>query len=517
MTQRARKPKVVQQQQQQQQQQQPAERKRRQQQPVEMKKRAARPAAAEGPNVRLRTKTTPPQKMPQRARKPKPPQPKTQRARKPRAPKNFGTLLEAFLPASLPDDDACSSSSADFLGEELDFTACLPSDLEDMGCLVAGSGSEDSDAEDVHHDGFHELDKELVDLVIKMVRGLSTSRHITLMSNWKKLDEVCRILGRPLSIGSGCSGSGMDGKGHNIMAMALNKITGCSVQFLNRFEVDYCKTKRKWLQQFSQPQHLFGDVGELEQGQFIHDYMCDDLREFDGVGLWSYSYGFSCKDLSSQNNASASWKDNCLEEECGSSGVSWAGNYNMVKNCQPLQVTIENVPRIVKTSNMGFLIKQLEEAGYEVTYSIRYSDDYGLPQHRGRMWCHARLRQFTSPGWAVAYQDGMDEMAVGATIPLEKCLLTDDSSYLLSHHRHEQARAQRSTEKRLKWKTDHWVARRNESLMPPLLKHMPKKIEDISQSSKILDRELDFVRFLHQKGISIQQVALNRPAMELKH
>ena len=150
-------------------------------------------------------------------------------------------------------------------------------------------------------------------------------------------------------------------------------------------------------------------------------------------------------------------------------------------------------------------------------FSIRYSDDYGLPQHRGRMWFHARLRQFTSPGWAVAYQVGMDEMAVGATIPLEKCLLTDDSSYLLSHHRHEQARAQRSTEKRLKWKTDHWVARRNESLMPPLLKHMPKKIEDISQSSKILDRELDFVRFLHQKGISIQQVALNRPAMELKH
>ena len=117
---------------------------------------------------------------------------------------------------------------------------------------------------------------------------------------------MCRILGRPLSIGSGCSGSGTDGKGHNIMAMMLNKITDCSVQFLNRFEVDYCKTKRKWLQRFSQPQHLFGDVGELEQGQFIHDYMCDDLREFDGVGLWSCSYGFSCKDLSSQNNASAS-------------------------------------------------------------------------------------------------------------------------------------------------------------------------------------------------------------------
>ena len=182
---------------------------------------------------------------------------------------------------------------------------------------------------------------------------------------------------------------------------------------------------------------------------------------------------------------------------------------------KPASLTIENVPEIMKTQNRPLMTKQLEEAGYEISVSIRRADLFGLPQARKRFWCHGRLKTFTSLGWQARYQSAMDEMAVGLQIPISKCLLPDTSDYLQNTLASYKAKAKKHDEPWRKWRTDHWVVRRQQQLLPP--NSFSHCISEIMEFSNIPGKELDFLRLLDQKGVTLQDPSLKRPAIELKH
>ena len=252
----------------------------------------------------------------------------------------------------------------------------------------------------------------------------------------------------------------------------------------------------------------------------------EEFCEFNGMGLSSYSFGLSCTDLSTLNNSSAESLNTCMEEGVGTTGITWAGNYNVVKTCQPATITVENVPRIIKFANMPFLLKQLKEAGYTVVYGIRVADRYGLRQGRRRMWLHGRLLKFSSPGWQARYERCMEDMAVGPIVHLTKCLMKENSYDLRRHLasiREEKEKREKKmavkkkqlASKRVKWQTDHWVARCKARLLPPL--SLPSDIKEVVDSSHIAAREFDFLRFLGQRGIRLAELSAKRPAMEVKH
>ena len=80
-------------------------------------------------------------------------------------------------------------------------------------------------------------DADLRLLVRKMISELSTQHYNVLIANWRRLAKVqARLVavGRRLSLGSGCSGSGMDAHGMRLICDVLNDITGLSVSFENR-------------------------------------------------------------------------------------------------------------------------------------------------------------------------------------------------------------------------------------------------------------------------------------------
>ena len=117
--------------------------------------------------------------------------------------------------------------------------------------------------------------------------------------------------------------------------------------------------KRRWLSEWSQPSFLFGDVGELQHGAKVMDYMSGEEVRMDGEGLMSFSFGFSCKDLSTLNNSSKGYVQNCMATASGTTGVTWRGSYGFVKSSRPAFLTIENVPRLAKTQNLPHMLEAL--------------------------------------------------------------------------------------------------------------------------------------------------------------
>ena len=78
-----------------------------------------------------------------------------------------------------------------------------------------------------------------------------------------------------------------------------------------------------------------------------------------------------------------------------------------------------------------------------------------------------------------------------------------------------QKSAKKHADKGCKWVTDMWVARTNECLLPP--DSLPQCLQEVADSSTIGDRELDWLRFQHQKGATLEAISRQRPALELKH
>ena len=53
---------------------------------------------------------------------------------------------------------------------------------------------------------------------------------------------------------------------------------------------------------------------------------------------------------------------------------------------------------------MAYIVNELEAAGYQVSWSLRTSSTYMLPQQRRRLWLHGRLNCLCSDGWRESFQ-----------------------------------------------------------------------------------------------------------------
>jgi site-specific DNA-cytosine methylase len=156
-------------------------------------------------------------------------------------------------------------------------------------------------------------------------------------------------------------------------------------------EVEIDKMKRRWLASFSQPQMLTKDVCDVINPS-AHNDMSAREDPVPDSGIFMYFFGFSCKDLSTLNNHSKSFKDDCITTGAGSTGVTWAGNLGFVEKCQPAMVIAENVPSALKGGN-GTQIKQdLRDAGYRLATILSSVSDWSASRSKARMVCSRQKR-----------------------------------------------------------------------------------------------------------------------------
>ena len=126
------------------------------------------------------------------------------------------------------------------------------------------------------------------------------------------------------------------------------------------------------------------DVGELSEGRAIN-LMTGVLADIP-VGLFLFTFGFSCKGLSTLNNHSHTYKTDCVKTGAGTTGRTRSGNYAYVLLTKPPLVVMENVMAALRGANFQQLKADMIAAGYKIVALTLNSAKCGFPQDRDRAY-----------------------------------------------------------------------------------------------------------------------------------
>ena len=318
-------------------------------------------------------------------------------------------------------------------------------------------------------------------------------------------------------------------------------LTGKTLDMQNMMETEISKKKREWLASFSRPEVLGADVGALGEDEVL-DHISGKVKSIPTSGCFVYTFGYSCKDLSTLNNHSGKYKGNCLKTGQGSTGATWQGNLQWVRRSQPPILLIENVRAALKGQNLAQMKTDLSDAGYEISYDLLNALQFYMPQDRLRAWICAMRRDLCGDvaSWPQRFLDVLQTMKCSPAdiIPLKRFLLQCDSEYLVNLHAAKHARMKRlraskatlnkkgkvakgkkgkkgkgakestdvkakpvKSRSNIKWKLDHWRIRRLLNLTPPaVVARGNSEVADLEHDGVkaiLCDRESDLFHSLN--------------------
>ena len=309
-------------------------------------------------------------------------------------------------------------------------------------------------------------------------------------------------------------------------AQVLEEICGIKCYFKNKLECEIDAAKRLWLQHFSAPETLTADVSSLSNDEDF-DYMTEENKKLpnDEGDLAVWSFGYSCKDLSTLNNFSGAWKKDCLEQKKGSTGITWAGNMGLVQRSRPMILQAENVISALKGQNYQRVVDDLQERGYHSIAMCINCMDYGLPQDRRRAWFAAIRDDLWGPCSEAMYRDVIGDLKLEKPLELEKFILPPGHSYICNVMEERKKRgcvrkkpsgAAATPEpqaKRKKWAIDHWRVRTFLG-MPPA-GAVPPDVAAVAAANSMCDREVDMWRMFQDAPACPDSGST--PSVELKH
>ena len=216
-----------------------------------------------------------------------------------------------------------------------------------------------------------------------------------------------------------------------------------------------------------------------------------------------------------------------MEEQkqvAGSTGITFAGSMEFIDQMKPMFVFLENVPTLVKSPNMAWLLKRLEAAGYTWAFKVDSSLDYALPQDRRRVWLHAKRKDMFGDKWQAKYRRAMDSMKLqNQIVPLERLLIPDHQFPLQLKEGKQKAEGKKKAEgkakakgKRIKWANDHRVVRRRHGVAPRS-QQLPAEVDKMAKLNCLSDREADILNVVHQSGVSLAEMSKTTATLELNH
>ena len=144
----------------------------------------------------------------------------------------------------------------------------------------------------------------------------------------------------------------------------MEELFGLKCHWRCRLQCEWDRNKRSWLQRFAKPEVLTADVTELDGEKYPWDFISDDVVDVPST-MHAWSFGFSCKDFSSLNNFSSSYKESCIDELVGTTGRTWGGNMAYVSRSKPLYIQFENVPAARRGKNWERMQEGICQQGYK--------------------------------------------------------------------------------------------------------------------------------------------------------
>ena len=339
-------------------------------------------------------------------------------------------------------------------------------------------------------------------------------------------------------------------------------MSGHGVEWENRLECEINAKKRAWLLEFSRPTVLLADVLDLASDEGVLNHATGEVESVPR-NLFIFSFGFSCKDLSSLNNHSKEFASQCIRTGEGTTGRTWRGNVDFLQVSRPAIALIENVPSAKRGDNWVQIQNDLKNAGYRVVAQIISSLECAVPQDRPRAWfCAARV-DCVPDNWDQIFCDCLESMKQSELLPLEKFILPCDHPYvekvmeqkrLIAERREARAAARRlaqettqvkpqetkkKTQKKAqvkpqetkqktkapakvivrrhgkKWMADHWKLRRQLGMPVPVPGMEPPLVTEAAQCTGLCDRERDLLRLFVEAPVQRESSTL--APVELKH
>ena len=303
--------------------------------------------------------------------------------------------------------------------------------------------------------------------------------------------------------------------------------TGCAVTVHNVLECEWDPRKREWLKVFGKPKMLMKDVSELS-GCVAFNYMReedDDIPE----GLFLYTYGWSCKDLSALNNFSQEWKADCVQTGRGTTGVTWRGNYGYVLKTKPPLVVAENVVAARRGANYQKVLQEFKEAGYYVGDLNLNSGDCGFPQDRVRSYFVCVRQDLATASWAEEFLAVTEDLKLLEPVPLSRFVLPDTHSYVVRVMDERKAQKMKKGMKSVKaktkakakvkvrcgkkWISDHWRLRCQLGMRTAPAEE-PQQFTDMAEANGMCDRERDLLRLVLDAPTTRKEPL---KSVELKH
>ncbi|KAL1606716.1 hypothetical protein SLS60_004123 [Paraconiothyrium brasiliense] len=202
------------------------------------------------------------------------------------------------------------------------------------------------------------------------------------------LRDALESLNRPINVATMCSGTESPLFGLMAAAQALEAKGQPSLKFRHLFSAEIEQFKQAFIERNWAPELLFRDIRE-----FITEGATTATTAYGAVepipqGVDILVAGFSCKNLSRQNNHQKSLKEN------GESGETWMAVYEYSRRFRPSVVLLENVKS--KASTWDDVVSQWSKIGYEAKWLYCDTKRYYLPQTRERMYMIAIERRGSS-------------------------------------------------------------------------------------------------------------------------
>ncbi|KAF1977758.1 hypothetical protein BU23DRAFT_526261 [Bimuria novae-zelandiae CBS 107.79] len=192
------------------------------------------------------------------------------------------------------------------------------------------------------------------------------------------LADALKILDRPINVATMCSGTESPLFGLMASAKALKTVDEPSLEFKHLFSAEIEQFKQAFIERNFAPELLFRDIREFIPGDATTATTAYGAVKKIPGGVDILVAGFSCKNLSQQNNHQKSLKEN------GESGETWMAVYEYSRRFRPSVVLLENVKSKVETWND--LVSQWADIDYEAVWLYCDTKRYYLPQTRERMY-----------------------------------------------------------------------------------------------------------------------------------
>jgi hypothetical protein len=216
------------------------------------------------------------------------------------------------------------------------------------------------------------------------------------------LADALKKLDRPINVATMCSGTESPLFGLIASAAALDAKNQASLKLRHVFSAEIEPFKQAFIERNWAPELLFRDIRE-----FITEGATTATTAYGAVeaipqGVDMLVAGFSCKNLSRQNNYQKSLKEN------GESGETWMAVYEYSRRFRPSVVLLENVKS--KASTWNDLVSQWSDIGYEAGWLYCDTKRYYLPQTRERMYMIAVERRESGMQVSQAAEDWKQTM-----------------------------------------------------------------------------------------------------------